>query len=114
MSLQSLIELRKSGQVPNAVWVLIGVKPKWLTDSPSIVCVDLAQDPLSLDFRAVIGLHVDVFELTNDESFCERVERAIDAAKPKSTGLATRNGISGLNSQHVELLRKALEILLWN
>lgn len=113
MSLQSLIELRKSGQVPAAVWVLIGSKPKWLIDSPNIVFVDLSQDPLSLDFRAMIGLHVDVFELCQDETFCERVERAVDSAKPKSSGLATRHGFSGLNEQHVELLRKAWE-LLWN
>lgn len=111
MSLQSLIELRKSGQVPNAVWVLIGAKPKWLIDSPSIVAVDVTQDHLSLDFRPLIGLHVDVFELSRDDAFCERVENAIDAAKPKITGLATRHGISGLNDQHVDVLRKAWEML---
>lgn len=111
MSLQSLIDLRKSGQVPNAVWVLIGAKPKWLIDSPNIVAIDLAQDPLSLDFRALIGLHVDVFELSGDDAFCERIERAIDAAKPKSSGLATRHGFSGLNDQHIDVLRKAREML---
>lgn len=111
MSLQSLIELRKYGQVPNAVWVLIGAKPKWLTDSPSIITVDVMQDHLSLDFRPLIGVHVDVFELCQDEAFCERIERAIDTAKPKSSGLATRHGISGLNDQHIDVLHKAWEML---
>lgn len=113
MSLQSLIELRQSGQVPHAVWVLIGSRPKWMPDSPNIVTIDARQNPLSIDFRPLVGLHVDVFELCNDDAFCERIERAIDAAKPKSSGLATRHGFSGVNDAHVDVLRRAWEIL-WN
>lgn len=111
MSLQSLAEMRRSGRVPNAVWVLIGVVPKWIGDSPSIVTIDVRQDPLIIDFRPLVGLHVDVFEICCDDAFCERIGRAIDASKPKSSGLASRHGFSGLNDHHVEVLRKAWELL---
>lgn len=111
MSLKGLTELRKSGQVPNAVWVLIGDGSSRLEDNPSVVLIDSRQDPLSIDFRPLVGLHVDVFEVCGDDLFCERIERAIDAARPKSSGLATRHGFSGLNEKHVEMLRKAWELL---
>ena len=100
MSLQSLIELRKSGSVPGAVWVIVGNTPKWLPDSPDYIVVNPNNIPT--DFRALVGLHVDVFELFDaDIDKIWRLEAlydAIEASKPKSVGLANADGFSGLNA----------------
>ena len=109
MSLQSLIELRKSGSVPNAVWVIVGKPPKWLPDSPDYIVV--GPNDTNTDFRALVGLHVDVFDLGNQECHLNAICDAIDASKPKTNGIACSDGFSGLNAAHESMLRRTWELL---
>jgi len=113
MSLQELIDARIAGRIPPVVWVIAGNNPKLSIGGPSVVTIRPHEDAKRMDLRALIGLHVDVFELGHHPELFEAVALAIDAAKPKTTGLAAIQGVSGLNDQHESVLRRALEAL-WN
>lgn len=111
MSLESLTNLRLSGKAPTAVWVIAGDAPKLPIESPSVVTISTRDDVPRLDLRALVGLHVDVFECGNHPEFMESVLRAVDAAKPKSNGLVCTGGISGLNDAHERVLRRVWELV---
>jgi len=113
MSLQDLTESRIAGRVPPMVWVIVGDRPKAPIDGPSVVTISPADDVRRMDLRALIGLHVDVFELGYHPALFDAAALAIDAAKPKTTGLSTAFGVSGLNEKHEAVLRRARE-LLWS
>jgi hypothetical protein len=116
MSLQTLIEMRKGGHIPGAVWVIVGKPPKFLPDQPDYIVVN--PDNFQTDFRAIIGLHVDVFELvdSNTAQVCrlQALYGGIEASKPKSVGVACSDGIIGLNAAHESMLRRTLELLRAN
>lgn len=106
MSLQSLIKLRiQQRMAPDAVWVLVGNVPAWMEDTPATVMV--RPGCLNFDFRALIGLHVDVFELGNHWNLLDKVMTALELAPPKSRGLACLAGVAGLNPAHELFLDKA-------
>ena len=111
MSLQDLTYLRISGKVPAAVWVVVGDRPNTPVEGPDIVTIRPTDDVRRMDFRALVGLHVDVFENGDHTELFKATAQAIDAAKPKSTGLATRNGVDGLNDEHEAMLRRTWEAL---
>ena len=111
MSLQDLASLRLSGRVPAAVWVVVGDRPKALVDGPDIVTIRPTEDVRRMDFRPLIGLHVDVFEAGDYPELFDATVLAIDAAKPKSTGLACRIGVDGLSEKHEAVLRRTWELL---
>lgn len=111
MSLQDLTYLRISGKVPAAVWVVVGDRPQMQMDGPDMVHIRPTDDVKRMDFRPLIGLHVDVFENGDYPELFEAAAQAIDAAKPKSTGLVSKAGVSGLNDQHEAMLRRTWELL---
>ena len=109
MSLQSLIDLRLSGSAPSSVWVIVGKRPAWLPDSPDYI--EIGPNDKTTDFRALVGLHVDVFDLGNRECHLNAILGAIGASKPKSNGIACPEGVSGLNARHESMLKRTLELL---
>jgi len=111
MSLQELIDSRIAGRIPPVVWVIVGNNPKLSISGPSVVTIRPHEDAKRMDLRALIGLHVDLFELGDHPELFDAVSLAVDAAKPKATGLATIHGVSGLNKNHESVLRRALEAL---
>ena len=113
MSLQDLTDARIAGRVPPMVWVIVGDKPKAKLTGPGVVTIGPTDDVRRMDLRPLIGLHVDVFELGDHPALFDAAALAIDAAKPKTTGLSTAFGVSGLNEKHESVLRRARE-LLWS
>jgi hypothetical protein len=113
MSLQDLTEARMAGRVPPMVWVIVGDKPRAQIEGPAVVAITPKDDVRRMDLRALIGLHVDVFELGDHPELFDAAVLAVDAAKPKTTGLSTAFGVSGLNEKHEAVLRRARE-LLWS
>ena len=53
-------------------------------------------------FNPLHGGHLDLFEAA---------AKAIDAAKPKTTGLASKRGFSGSSIEHEAVLRRTWEML---
>lgn len=111
MSLQDLTYLRISGKVPASVWIVVGDRPRMQMDGPDLVLIRPTDDVKRLDLRALVGLHVDVFENGDYPELFDAAASAIDAAKPKATGLARRGMASGINDQHEAVLRRAWEAL---
>lgn len=111
MSLKDLTSARLAGRVPPMVWVIVGDAPKDRLDGPSVVTISPADDVRRMDLRALIGLHVDVFELGDHPALFDAAVLAVDAAKPKTTGIACAYGVSGLNEKHEAVLRRAREMM---
>lgn len=111
MSLQDLTDARIAGRVPPMVWVIVGDKPKSKVSGPGFVTIGPTDDVRRMDLRALIGLHVDVFEMGEHPALFDAAVLAVDAAKPKTTGLSTASGASGVNEKHEAALRRAREVL---
>ena len=111
MSLQDLTDARIAGRVPPMVWVIVGDKPKAKLTGPGVVTIGPTDDVRRMDLRPLIGLHVDVFELGEHPALFDAAALAVDAAKPKTTGISTASGVSGLNEKHELALRRTREIL---
>lgn len=102
MSLETLTRLRQSGRSPAALWVVVGNCPKSIRELPDTIAVDA--NPDSMDWRPVVGLHVDVFDLSDDPMLLLRTMDAIEAAKPKCIGVACNEGVLGLSEQHERVM----------
>jgi hypothetical protein len=99
MSLETLAKFRTAKRsAPAAVWVVVGNCPTSIRQLPDTVAVDA--DPTSMDWRPVVGLHVDVFDLSGDPMLLLRTMDAIEAAGPKAIGVACDQGVMGLSEQH--------------
>ena len=111
MSLQSLTKLRiEKRRAPPIVWVLVGNIPKWIEEhSPDMVAI--RPGATDFDFRALIGLHVDVFELGDHCALLEKTLTALDSVHPKSRGLACLCGVAGTSPEHERILKNAKEHL---
>lgn len=102
MSLQSLTQLRASGRAPAALWVVVGNCPASIKHLPDTIAV--ADKPMDMDWRPVVGLHVDVFDLSGDGWLLAQTMDAIEAAKPKCIGVACDAGVLGLSEDHERVL----------
>lgn len=98
MSLQSLTRLRVQGGAPKAIWVVVGNCPESIRELPDTIAV--TEKPAAMDWRPVVGLHVDVFDLSGDDWLLLQTMDAIEAAKPKAMGVACNAGVLGLSEQH--------------
>lgn len=98
LSLETLIQLRKSGKSPAAIWVVVGNCPTSIRSLPDTIAVDA--NPSAMDWRPVVGLHVDIFDLSDDAMLLLRTMDAVEAAKPKAIGIACTEGVLGLSEQH--------------
>lgn len=111
MSLESLLSLRKQGHAPTAVWVIVGDAPAWLPDTPDCIVVKPGQTPERMDWRPVVGMHVDLFELGNHSGLMDRVGSAVEAAQARSCGIACRDGAFGTNPAHEQVLKRIFRTL---
>lgn len=103
MSLQALAAMRKSGHAPAAVWVVVGRCPDSLKNLPDTIAVNSA--PAAMDWRAVVGLHVDIFDLSEDGALLDQTIEAIERAHPLAVGVACTAGVVGLSDEHEFSLR---------
>lgn len=104
MSLETLSRLRSSGSAPAAIWVVVGDCPASIRDMPDTIAVPA--NPGSMDWRPVVGLHVDIFDLSNDDMLLLRTMDAIEAAQPKAIGVACNQGVLGLSEQHERVMTR--------
>lgn len=102
MSLQSLTNMRRGGSAPAAVWVVVGNCPDSIKHLPDTIAV--ADKPEAMDWRPVVGLHVDVFDLGADGWLLAKTMDAIEAANPKAIGVACDVGVLGLDESHKRAL----------
>lgn len=103
MSLESLTKLRLNGGAPAAIWVVVGNCPESIRNLPDTIAVD--SNPAAMDWRPVVGLHVDVFDLSNDNALLDQTIGAIEAASPKAVGVACDAGVIGLSEDHEFVMR---------
>lgn len=102
MSLQTLAALRSNRRSPAAVWVVVGDCPKSIREMPDTIAVEA--NPAAMDWRPVVGLHVDVFDLQRDPMLLLRTMDAIEAAEPKVVCVACDSGVIGLSKEHESVL----------
>jgi hypothetical protein len=98
VSLESLSKLRASGRAPAALWVVVGNCPDSIKALPDTIAV--TSKPSAMDWRPVMGLHVDVFDLGNDNALLGETIDAIERALPKAVGVACDAGTVGLSEEH--------------
>lgn len=97
MSLEALAQMRSKGQAPVAVWVTVG-PCSW----PG--CIAVTESPERMDWRPVVGLHVDVFDVAGNPELLNRTIDAIDTGYPQAVSVACSAGVVGLTPKHEETL----------
>ena len=100
----ALANVRRRGIAPPGVWVYVGTPPKWVAESPDVIVV--CSNPRAIDWRPVVGLHVDVVEVGDQGALFFQTVNAAEVGKPRSIGVACRAGVAGLNEAHEQLLKK--------
>lgn len=100
----ALASVRRRGITPPAVWVYVGNPPGWVGEAPDVIVV--TANPRSIDWRPLVGLHVDVIEVGDQGPLFFQTVHAAETGKPRSIGIVCRNGVAGLNYQHEELLKR--------
>lgn len=111
MSLESLKKLRIAGYTPSFMQVLVGNIPAWWVDGTDSVTVRPGQSPEAMDWRPVVGLHVDIFELGSHADLLERTGKAVDKSKGRIAGLARKGLFVGVNPAHERTLKKMWELI---
>ena len=104
MSLSTLTKLRMKRVCPAAVWVVVGPCPHRLLDLPS--CIAVTERPAHMDWRAVVGLHVDVFDLSGNPELLDQTIGAIEAADADCIGVAMAGETIGLSAEHETIMKK--------
>lgn len=100
----ALANVRRRGIAPPGVWVYVGTPPKWVTDAPDVIVVH--SNPRSIDWRPLVGLHVDVVEVGDQGPLFFQTVQAAETGKPRSIGIACRSGVAGLSDAHEQLLNR--------
>ena len=100
----ALANVRRRGIAPPGVFVYVGKPPKWVTEAPDVIVV--TANPRAIDWRPLVGLHVDVVEVGDQGPLFFQTVQAAETGKPRSIGIACRNGVAGLNDEHEQLLKR--------
>ena len=100
----ALANVRRRGIAPPGVFVYVGKPPKWVTEAPDVIVVE--RNPRAIDWRPLIGLHVDVVEVGDQGDLYRETVQCAETGKPRSIGLLCRDGIAGLNPDHEQLLTR--------
>ena len=101
---EALASVRRRGVTPPAVFVYVGKPPKWVVEAPDVIVV--RSNPRAIDWRPLIGLHVDVVEVGDQGPLFFQTVQAAETGKPRSIGIACRSGVAGLNDEHDQLLKR--------
>lgn len=99
-----LARLRRNGYSPVSVFVFVGKPPKWVEPGPDVIVVE--RNPRAIDWRPLIGLHVDVVEVGDQGDLYRETVQCAETGKPRSIGLLCRAGIAGLNAEHEQILAR--------
>lgn len=99
-----LARLRRNGYSPVSVFVFVGKPPKSVEPGPDVIVVE--RNPRAIDWRPLIGLHVDVVEVGDQGDLYRETVQCAETGKPRSIGLLCRDGIAGLNPDHEQLLTR--------
>lgn len=100
----ALANVRRRGITPPSVWVYVGQPPAWFVGAPDVIVV--TANPRAIDWRPLVGLHVDVVEVGDQGQLFFQTVNAAETGKPRSIGIACRNGVAGLSAAHEQLLKK--------
>lgn len=103
MSLESLAKLRMQASAPAAIWVVVGKCPESIRHLPDTIAVE--SKPSAMDWRPVMGLHVDIFDLSNNNALLDETIGAVEQAFPKAVGVACDSGVVGLSERHEFVMR---------
>jgi hypothetical protein len=98
MSVESLIKFRLAGRAPAAIWVVVGKCPERLLNLPD--CIAVTAKPASMDWRSVVGLHVDIFDLGDDPALLDETIESVEGGFPSAVGVACDLGVVGLSDEH--------------
>ena len=99
-----LARLRRNGYSPVSVFVFVGAPPKSVKSGPDVIVVE--RNPRAIDWRPLIGLHVDVVEVGDQGDLYRETVQCAETGKPRSIGLLCRAGIAGLNAKHEQILAR--------
>lgn len=99
-----LARMRRQGYSPVSVFVYVGKPPKCVQPAPDVIVVE--RNPRAMDWRPLIGLHVDVVEVGDQGGLYRETVQCAESGKPRSIGLLCRAGIAGLNPGHEQLLAR--------
>lgn len=100
----ALAQMRRAGKSPVSIFVYVGTPPKWVQSAPDVVVV--TANPRAIDWRPLVGLHVDVVEVGDQGPLFSQTVHAAESGKPRSIGIACRKGVAGLNDAHEQLLKR--------
>ena len=99
-----LARLRRNGYSPVSVFVFVGKPPKSVEPGPDVIVV--GRNPRAIDWRPLIGLHVDVVEAGDQGDLYRETVQCVETGKPRSIGMLSRDGIAGLSPDHEQLLTR--------
>lgn len=114
MSLEAIRQLRRAGQKPSVVFVVIGHTDAPLDPNTS-VHVRAADEPALMDWRPLVGVTVALFTLQPLPHLTLQVLDALQAVGVKVFGAADNSGFHPLlvdaDESHERLLRRGWELL---
>lgn len=112
MSLDALRQLRRQGERPTHVFVVVGKRLPALNDSPRVVAVSTGDQPAQMDWRPVVGLPVALFVCPGaDLDLAERTFDAMTVAKCEPIGAVWPDVVVTTDEARKPILRQMWELL---
>jgi hypothetical protein len=105
MSLETLRQMRRRGEVPSLVKVVVGKRNPVIDADADVVSVATADQPRHMDWRAIVGLPVALFVCEGQSVLGEQVYDAVKPAGAKLLGVAWRDKVIGADSAQPTLAR---------
>jgi hypothetical protein len=111
MSLQQLRALRRGGNRPPQVTVLIGRPYERFEDGAAYVVVDAASDA---DLSPLVGLPVHVLDLQADTALTLRTIATLEGLGVKPLGICGPAGSCGVSPEHEQSMESLRRLLCGN
>ena len=93
MSLDAIRTMRRAGQKPAVVMVVIGERPSLVDDDAGVVFIRPGDQPAGMDWRPLVGVLVAVFTLQPLPALTIAVLDALQAAGARLFGAADTTGV---------------------
>lgn len=115
MSLDAIRSVRRQGFRPGLVWLVIGPVPRWLDDDETVVLIREDSTPEFMDWRAVVGIKLAIFQTRLLPAMTLRAIKAAEAAGARFYGAADATGVYPMvnepTDEHRRNLQKSWEML---